>query len=73
MTLDELLNDKLSTADDGPVPVWQLWSWAFTHARRAEKKCDDILARIDKVQAGNVDYAALAKAVCDEQAKRMKA
>ena len=73
MTLDELLNDKIATADDGQVPIWQLWSWSFTHARRAEKKCDDILARIDKVQAGNIDYSALAKAVCDEQAKRMKA
>ena len=73
MTIDELLNDKLATADDGQIPVWQLWSWAFTHAKRAEKKCDEIIARLDKIQAGNVDYAALAKAVNDDAAKRMKA
>lgn len=72
MEKDELFNSTLATADDGQVPVWQLWSWAFTHARRAEKKCDEILAKINKIQAGNVDYAALAKAVNDDAAKRMK-
>lgn len=72
MTLDELLNDSLATADDGKVPVWQLWSWAFTHARRTEKKCDEIMKRLDKIEAGGVDYAKLAKAVNDDAAARMK-
>lgn len=72
MTLDELLNDSLATADDGKVPVWQLWSWAFTHARRTEKKCDEIMERLDKIEAGGVDYAKLAKAVNDDAAERMK-
>lgn len=72
MTLDELLNDNLATADDGQVPVWQLWSWAFTHARRAEKKCDEILERLEKLEAGGVDYAKLAKAVNDDAAARLK-
>lgn len=72
MSIDELLNDELATADDGNVPIWQLWSWAFTHARRAEKKCDEIMARLDRVQAGDIDYSELAKAVCDEQARRLQ-
>lgn len=38
-----------------------------------EKKVDALSAKVDKIAAGNVDYKALAKAVCDEQAARMKA
>jgi len=37
-----------------------------------ERKVDSLSAKLDKVQAGNVDYAKLAKAVNDDAAARMK-
>lgn len=72
MQLGELLNDELATADDGNVPVWQLWSWAFTHARRTDAKCDEIMARLEKIETGGIDYEKLAKAVNDDAARRMQ-
>lgn len=41
--------------------------------RYLKTEVDALKARLDQVQAGNVDYAALATAVADESAKRMSA
>lgn len=38
-----------------------------------ERKLDALSAKVDKVSAGNIDYAKLAKAVNDDAAKRMQA
>lgn len=72
MSVDELLNTKLATAESGEVPVWQLWSWGYTYAMQAKRKCDELEEKLAKVQAGNIDYEQLAKAVNDEAAERMK-
>ena len=37
-----------------------------------ERKLDALSAKVDKVSAGNIDYAKLAKAVNDDAAKRMQ-
>ena len=91
MKLDELLNKAIATGDDGNQPIWQVWSWAFTHAKRASEKISKVVTSVTKLQSsvdkldarldgiekrikvGGVDTAALAKAVSDEVAKRMKA
>jgi hypothetical protein len=41
------------------------------NAAAANAKADQILAKLGSISAGNVDYAALAKAVNDDAAKRM--
>lgn len=80
MSIDELLNMKLATADSGEVPVWQLWSWGYTWALRGynkavelEKKVDELEKKVNNVSVAGVDVAAVAKAVNDDAAKRMKA
>lgn len=61
-----------------PMMIGDLISWAATHAARANENATAALAEIKavreeigQVKAGNVDYAALAKAVADEQSRRM--
>ena len=87
MSVTELLNKEIATADSGNIPVWQAWSWGYTYAMRADKKCDELekqvadlkktvstlSTKVANIQAGNVDTAAIAKAVNDDAAKRMKA
>lgn len=80
MTIDELLNMKLATADSGDVPVWQLWSWGYTWAKRAydkiaaqETKIAALEKKVATISTGGVDASAIAKAVNDDAAKRMKA
>lgn len=73
MTIDELFNTMIATGDDGNIPLWQAWSWAYTYAKRADAKCAELEERIKQIEAGNVDYKELAKAVNDDVAKRMQA
>lgn len=72
MTIDELFNTLIATGDDGNIPLWQAWSWAYTYAKRADAKCAELEERVKQIEAGNVNYEELAKAVCDEQYKRMQ-
>ena len=71
MSIDELMNTQIATADSGNIPLWQAWSWAYTYAMRADKKCAELEERVKQIEAGNVDYQELAKAVNDDAAKRM--
>lgn len=80
MSIDELMNWPLATADDGTIPFWQLVSWAYTYAKRADSKCKQLEAdvqalqkKVNNVAVGGVDVAAVAKAVNDDAAKRLKA
>ena len=80
VTLDELMNKNISTADSGNIPLWQAWSWAYTYAMRADKKCAELETKVAALEkkianmtTGNVDVSAIAKAVNDDAAKRMKA
>lgn len=78
--IDELLNHKLATADSGEVPIWQLWSWGYTWALRGynkaaelEKKVSELEKKVAEIQVGGVDVQAVAKAVNDDAAERLKA
>ena len=80
MTLDELLNKKIATSEDGNIPLWQAWSWAFTYAKQANAKADQLekdVAELKKtvanIKVGGIDVNSIAKAVNDDAAKRMKA
>ncbi len=80
MGVSELMNTEIATADSGNIPVWQAWSWAYTYAMRADKKCkalEDKVAALEKkvaaIQTGGVDVKSIAKAVNDDAAARLKA
>lgn len=80
MSIEELLHRTLPVGGQTEeVPIWQLWSWSYTFSKEAigkcrelEKKLDEMEKKLNSVQAGNVDYSELAKAVNDEAAERMK-
>lgn len=79
MGIEELLNRELATADSGNVPVWQLWSWGYTYAMRADAKCAELEKKVGElekkvasIEVGGVDVQAVAKAVNDDAAARMR-
>lgn len=78
--LNELLNRKIAVADGDAIPVWQAWSWAYTWAKRdhdelekLEKQVAELQKKVATVSTGGVDAKAIAKAVNDDAAARMKA
>lgn len=84
---DEMEGDDMPSAQDVAEAVWgynykgtarqnNMYDQdcvTYDMVKRLEQKVDTLSAKVDKIGAGNVDYKALAKAVCDEQAARMKA
>jgi hypothetical protein len=72
MTLDELMGHEIAIDGGGKIPFWQAVSWAYTYAKQANEKADKLEKQIEAITIDGVDVKAVAKAVNDDAAKRMK-
>jgi hypothetical protein len=72
MTLDELMGHEIAIDGGGKIPFWQAVSWAYTYAKQANEKADKLEKQIEAITIDGVDVKAVAKAVNDDAAKRLK-
>lgn len=59
------------TGDD-VANFYNINRWAYGNTCELIEAVDDLRKRLDAIETGGIDYEKLAKAVCDEQARRMR-